>query len=180
MASALSSSLLPPHSALCFTDILRNDTRRFRIPKSLLALSPSACCGARFRPTLLNHRGLPPFHDGLGQRVQMRTWPQPEKRRAEAARIREKYPDKILVIVEKAERSDIPNIDKKKYLVTADLTVGQFIYVLCKQIKLSAEKAIFIYVLPLTGAIMSTIYEDKKDKDGFLYVTYNSENTFGS
>ncbi|KAI4341212.1 hypothetical protein MLD38_025963 [Melastoma candidum] len=76
MASALSSSssLLPPHSALRFTDILRNDTRRFRIPKSLLALSPSACCGARFRPTLLNHRGLPPFHDGLGQRVQMRTW----------------------------------------------------------------------------------------------------------
>jgi len=37
-----------------------------------------------------------------------------EKRRAEAARIREKYPDRIPVIVEKAERSDIPNIDKKK------------------------------------------------------------------
>ncbi|KAK4787663.1 hypothetical protein SAY86_011496 [Trapa natans] len=39
-----------------------------------------------------------------------------EKRRAEAARIREKYPDRIPVIVEKAERSDIPNIDKKKDL----------------------------------------------------------------
>ncbi|EXB37092.1 hypothetical protein L484_020884 [Morus notabilis] len=37
-----------------------------------------------------------------------------EKRRAEAARIRDKYPDRIPVIVEKAERSDIPNIDKKK------------------------------------------------------------------
>ncbi|KAK6274954.1 hypothetical protein POUND7_004663 [Theobroma cacao] len=37
-----------------------------------------------------------------------------EKRRAEAARIREKYPDRIPVIVERAERSDIPNIDKKK------------------------------------------------------------------
>ncbi|THG01930.1 hypothetical protein TEA_006084 [Camellia sinensis var. sinensis] len=37
-----------------------------------------------------------------------------EKRRAEAARIREKYSDRIPVIVEKAERSDIPNIDKKK------------------------------------------------------------------
>ncbi|XP_060960334.1 uncharacterized protein LOC133031079 isoform X2 [Cannabis sativa] len=32
---------------------------------------------------------------------------------AEAARIREKYPNRIPVIVEKAERSDIPNIDKK-------------------------------------------------------------------
>ncbi|KAJ0105110.1 hypothetical protein Patl1_18514 [Pistacia atlantica] len=116
------------------------------------------------------------------------------------------------VIVEKAERSDIPNIDKKKnintdsnsiglhvdndtyckvlpfkcenyrYLVPADLTVGQFVYVIRKRIKLSAEKAIFIFVdnvLPPTGAIMSAIYEEKKDEDGFLYVTYSGENTFG-
>ncbi|XP_022878606.1 autophagy-related protein 8f [Olea europaea var. sylvestris] len=106
-----------------------------------------------------------------------------EKRRAEAARIREKYPDRIPVIVEKAERSDIPNIDKKKYLVPADLTVGQFVYVIRKRIKLSAEKAIFIFVdnvLPPTGAIMSAIYDEKKDEDGFLYVTYSGENTFGN
>ena len=37
-----------------------------------------------------------------------------EKRQAEAARIREKYHDRIPVIVEKAEKSDIPDIDKKK------------------------------------------------------------------
>jgi len=36
-----------------------------------------------------------------------------EKRQSEADRIREKYPDRIPVIVEKAERSDIPDIDKK-------------------------------------------------------------------
>ncbi|KAG0472623.1 hypothetical protein HPP92_014480 [Vanilla planifolia] len=105
-----------------------------------------------------------------------------EKRRSEALRIREKYPDRIPVIVEKAERSDIPNVDKKKYLVPADLTVGQFVYVIRKRIKLSAEKAIFIFidgVLPPTGAVMSTIYEEKKDEDGFLYVTYSGENTFG-
>lgn len=105
-----------------------------------------------------------------------------EKRSAEAARIREKYPDRIPVIVEKAEKSDIPNIDKKKYLVPADLTVGQFVYVIRKRIKLSAEKAIFIFidnVLPPTGAIMSAIYDEKKDVDGFLYVTYSGENTFG-
>uniref|UniRef100_A0A9I9DKB0 Autophagy-related protein n=1 Tax=Cucumis melo TaxID=3656 RepID=A0A9I9DKB0_CUCME len=50
------------------------------------------------------------------------------------------------VLVKKAERSDIPNIDKKKYLVPADLTVGQFVYVTRKRIKLSAEKEIFIFV----------------------------------
>jgi GABA(A) receptor-associated protein len=105
-----------------------------------------------------------------------------EKRQAEANRIREKYPDRIPVIVEKAERSDIPDIDKKKYLVPADLTVGQFVYVVRKRIKLSAEKAIFIFVkntLPPTAALMSSIYEENKDEDGFLYMTYSGENTFG-
>ncbi|CAN1258850.1 Autophagy-related protein 8f [Linum perenne] len=69
-----------------------------------------------------------------------------------------------------------------RYLVPADLTVGQFVYVIRKRIKLSAEKAIFIFVdnvLPPTGAIMSAVYEEKKDEDGFLYVTYSGENTFG-
>ncbi|XP_041991379.1 autophagy-related protein 8C-like [Salvia splendens] len=105
-----------------------------------------------------------------------------EKRQAESARIREKYPDRIPVIVEKAERSDVPDIDKKKYLVPADLTVGQFVYVVRKRIKLSAERAIFIFVkdvLPPTASLLSAIYDEYKDEDGFLYMTYSGENTFG-
>nr|XP_024393716.1 autophagy-related protein 8C-like isoform X1 [Physcomitrium patens] len=105
-----------------------------------------------------------------------------EKRQAEASRIRGKYPDRIPVIVEKAEKSDIPDIDKKKYLVPADLTVGQFVYVIRKRIKLSSEKAIFIFVknvLPPTAAMMSSIYDEHKDEDGFVYFTYSGENTFG-
>lgn len=34
-------------------------------------------------------------------------------------------------------------------------------------------------VLMVAGALMSTIYDEKKDEDGFLYVTYSGENTFG-
>lgn len=37
-----------------------------------------------------------------------------------------------------------------------------------------------VIVLYTAGAIMSSIYEEKKDEDGFLYVTYSGENTFGS
>jgi GABA(A) receptor-associated protein len=44
------------------------------------------------------------------------------------------------VIVERAPKSDIAEIDKKKYLVPMDLTVGQFVYVIRKRIKLSPEK----------------------------------------
>lgn len=55
-----------------------------------------------------NWRNVFNTHSGFGGCVET------EKRQAEAARIRDKYPDRIPVIVEKAEKSDIPDIDKKK------------------------------------------------------------------
>jgi GABA(A) receptor-associated protein len=105
-----------------------------------------------------------------------------DHRQQESKRMRDKYPDRIPVIVEKASGSDLSDIDKKKYLVPTDLTVGQFVHVIRKRIKLTPEKAIFIFVnkvLPPTAALMSTIYEEQKDEDGFLYIEYNGENVFG-
>jgi hypothetical protein len=46
------------------------------------------------------------------------------------------------------------SLSTHRYLVPSDLTVGQFVYVIRKRIKLSPEKAIFIFVknvLPPTG-----------------------------
>ncbi|GMM31298.1 ubiquitin-like protein [Martiniozyma asiatica (nom. inval.)] len=105
-----------------------------------------------------------------------------EKRKAESLRIRSKFADRIPVICERVEDSDIPEIDKRKYLVPSDLTVGQFVYVIRRRIHLPSEKAIFIFVndiLPPTAALMSSIYTQYKDEDGFLYVLYSGENTFG-
>merc|ERR1739838_318068 len=105
-----------------------------------------------------------------------------DKRKKEADRIIKKYPERIPVICEKASQSDISDIDKKKYLVPSDLTVGQFVYVIRKRIKLEPEKAIFIFVnntLPSTAAVMSALYEEQRDADGFLYIAYSGENTFG-
>ena len=48
-----------------------------------------------------------------------------EKRKEEAERILAKYPQRIPVICEKDPRSDIPPVDKRKYLIPMDLTVGQ-------------------------------------------------------
>jgi GABA(A) receptor-associated protein len=98
------------------------------------------------------------------------------------ARIRSKYPDRIPVICEKAPKSNVPDIDKKKYLVPSDLTVGQFVYVIRKRIKLPAEQAIFIFVngsIPSNAALMAAIFDQHADPDGFLYVTYSGESTFG-
>lgn len=105
-----------------------------------------------------------------------------EKRKAEATRILERFSDRLPVICEKAENSDIQEIDKRKYLVPGDLSVGQFVYVIRKRIKLPSEKAIFIFIndiLPPTAALLSSMYEEHKDEDGFLYMLYSGENTFG-
>uniref|UniRef100_A0A3P9J1K4 GABA type A receptor-associated protein n=1 Tax=Oryzias latipes TaxID=8090 RepID=A0A3P9J1K4_ORYLA len=45
-----------------------------------------------------------------------------EKRRSEGEKIRKKYPDRVPVIVEKAPKARIGDLDKKKYLVPSDLT----------------------------------------------------------
>ena len=107
-----------------------------------------------------------------------------EKRKAEADKIRAKYADRVPVIVEKNSRSgDAPDIDKKKYLVPSDLTAGQFLYVIRKRMKLTPENAIFIFMnnsLPPSGDLMSQLYKNHRDEDGFLYVTYSGESTFGS
>ena len=105
-----------------------------------------------------------------------------DKRLNESKLITEKYPDKVPIIVERLKNSDIPDIDKKKYLVPKDLTTGQFIYVIRRRIKLEKEKAIFVFIkdiLPPTSATIEQLYEENKDDDGFLYVVYSGENAFG-
>ncbi len=106
-----------------------------------------------------------------------------DQRKAESERIRSKYPDRIPVICEKADRSQsMADIDKKKYLVPSDLTVGQFMFVIRKRLKLPAEQAIFFFVngtIPPTAALLSQIYDGHHDEDGFLYINYSGENTFG-
>ena len=47
---------------------------------------------------------------------------------------------------------------------------------------LPAEKALFLFIngiVPSSSSLLSTIYDQQKDEDGFLYVKYTFENTFG-
>ena len=69
-----------------------------------------------------------------------------EKRATESISIMSKYPDRLPIIVEKHHTSLLPDIDKCKYLVPKDLTMGQFIYVIRKRIKLEPSQSLFISV----------------------------------
>lgn len=95
-----------------------------------------------------------------------------------------KYPDRIPIICEKSPNApkDCPNIDKNKYLVPNDLTVSQFIYVIRKRLKINAEKALFLFIngfVPSGSNLLCNLYDYHKDADGYLYILYTFENTFG-
>ena len=102
----------------------------------------------------------------------------------EATKIKQRYPDRVPIIVEKSEniRTDLPDINKNKYLVPKDLSLGQFIYVIRRQLQLSPDKALFLFVnnrlLP-SSELMGTIYATECNMDGFLYVVYSGESVFG-
>eukprot|EP00249_Psilotum_nudum_P008393 c21246_g1_i1 orf=269-658(-) len=105
-----------------------------------------------------------------------------EERKVEAARMRQRYPDRVPVIVEKAAGTDMPDLEKRKYLVPKELTVGQFVYIIGRRLHINHGQALFVFVgdvLPPMTSLMGSIYTEYKDGDGFLYVTYSGEKTFG-
>ena len=111
--------------------------------------------------------------------------PDAVKRRLESQKIREKYPERIPIICERASRSkNIRVIDKSKYLVPKDLTVSQFSFIIRKRLEISKDAALFLLVCgkhSITGdTSVGEIYEKYSDKeDGFLYIAYTSELTWG-
>lgn len=105
-----------------------------------------------------------------------------EKRKNESKTIVAKYPGRVPIIVEKYNDCELPDIDKMKYLVPKDMTISQFMFIMRKRIKLEPSQSLFVTVnsvLVNTNSTISEIYDDNKDEDGFLYVVYTSENTFG-
>lgn len=108
-----------------------------------------------------------------------------EERKEECKKMLSKFPDRIPVIVERLPNSDLPQMDRKKFLVPNDIVLGQFIQIIRKRINLNAASSIFVFMgehqkLATITAPMLTIFDENKDVDGFLYVFYTSENTFGS
>lgn len=106
-----------------------------------------------------------------------------QNRLEESTRVLLKYPERKPIICEKSSTQfDLPDIDKKKYLVPNDLTIGQFIYVIRKRMHLRSEEALFLFInnkIMSASAIIGNIYNQERDIDGFLYVQYAKENVFG-
>ncbi|XP_035673208.1 microtubule-associated proteins 1A/1B light chain 3C-like [Branchiostoma floridae] len=105
-------------------------------------------------------------------------------RRDEVEGIRAKFPTKVPVIVERYHKErELPILDKTKFLVPQELTMSQFVTIIRNRMSLNASQAFYLIVNNKSLASMSTtlaeIYKDEKDEDGFLYMTYASQEMFG-
>ena len=79
----------------------------------------------------------------------------------------------LQVIVEKAPKARVGDLDKKKYLVPSDLTVGQFYFLIRKRIHLRPEDALFFFVnnvIPPTSATMGALYQVRISQSGFVVI----------
>ena len=106
-----------------------------------------------------------------------------EKRKGISMHLVSSYPDRIPVIVGRGELKLTPPLQQHKFLPSADATFGKFCLEVRKRIlNVEPHISIFFFVnnfVPPHSISMKHIYEKYSSEDGFLYVTYACENTFG-
>ena len=72
-----------------------------------------------------------------------------EERLQDSTEIRERYKDRLPVIISKATTRGaltVPNLDKERFLVPQDLTLGQLVYVIRRRLHLPPDLALFLFV----------------------------------
>ena len=111
-----------------------------------------------------------------------------EERKIKSHKLKELYPNRIPVIVEMSSSSAsfskfMDQKHKVKYLVPNELCMGQFVKILRDKMKINESAALFFFInnklFPMTS-LLSTLYQEYGDEDGFLYIEFCEENTFGS
>ena len=106
------------------------------------------------------------------------------QRRAEFYYIKQKFSAKVPIIVERFDKEkQLPTLDKSKFLVPGEMGIFQLMDVIRTRMKLNPKVAFYLLVnnksLACLTLTVADVYRDEHDEDGFLYVTYASQEMFG-
>ena len=107
-----------------------------------------------------------------------------EKRIKQYEKLKQEHPTKVPIILEKSLNCNLNQIIKSKYILSNDLTIAEFIFIIKEKLELEPERALFFLAngkYSISGnAILGDVYDRYKDKeDGFLYITYSEEVIYG-
>ena len=95
-----------------------------------------------------------------------------------------KYPDRVPLIIEEGKI----RLENSKYLLPKDMFICNFLSIIRTKLNktFDSKEAIFTFVKSETGYLlvslnetMGNIYNQFKQPDGFLYIKFGVENTFG-
>ncbi len=102
-----------------------------------------------------------------------------EQRYEQSKHVLSKYPNSVPIIVQ----GDV-SLKKHKYLVPSGLTIGHFMASVRKQLNcpLNSQQGLVFSCgthFPNAHELISVVFNNYRDKDGFLYMDIHVENTFG-
>jgi hypothetical protein len=113
-----------------------------------------------------------------------------EKRLEIIKDLKEKYPDRIPLMIIDENKKNKP----LKLLVPSDITIMNVLLIIRKRVQISQEEGIYLFaniyknqndtkvkesLLCNSSETISYVYNNCKDDDGMLYMTYYKENVFG-
>ncbi|XP_074349392.1 autophagy-related protein 8f-like [Apium graveolens] len=105
-----------------------------------------------------------------------------EERQSDVARIREKHPDTIPVIILRAEECFMPYPRRKKLLIPAKSNLRAFFTMIWNVVYSynSGSRSYSLVIIPehwnpILKKLMSSVYEEYKDEDGCLYITLSGD-----
>lgn len=105
-----------------------------------------------------------------------------EKRKILSTKLKLTYPGIVPIVVGPVPNQNLGPLRKNKFLLLDHFTVATFMNNLRTQGYLESQQNIFLFCnnVMLVGSMnIGDIYNRFKNEDGFLYIRYGVENTFG-
>jgi len=107
-----------------------------------------------------------------------------EDRLKEAEYTRNRYPTKVPLVIERhRSEKNLPNIDKIKWLVPHEMTLAQLSSVIKQRLKCPSNQQLFMTInsreFPSLLSTLSSLHNNHSSCDGFLYLTYSSQEVYG-